>query len=216
MRANDHAAGDAPSRPESHAREDTRARLLAAAARVYAQHGYHGATTRLIALEAGVNEVTLFRIFGSKDALLDEGIHQSSVGEPRTPLASVPADPLGELTAWCGAELARLGRVRELLQQCFADAGGHPRRSRRAGELIEESALELRRYTAQLAELGLIRGGGNQEAAIAMLLSTLLADAVGREELPGIFPAVGEDVPTRYAATFLAALGYANRSDSIG
>jgi hypothetical protein len=34
--------------------------------------------------------------------------------------------------------------------------------------LIEESALELRRYTAQLDGLGLTRGGGAQEVAIAM------------------------------------------------
>ena len=60
--------------------------------------------------------------------------------------------------------VARLGRLRELLLRCFAD-GGHPRR---AGELIEESALELRRYTAQLDGLGLTRGGGAQEVAIAM------------------------------------------------
>ena len=50
--------------------DDARHRILAAAARVYAQHGWRGATTRRIADEAGVNEVTLFRQFGSKDALL--------------------------------------------------------------------------------------------------------------------------------------------------
>ena len=44
-------------------------RILAAAARVYAQYGFRGATTRLIANEAGVNEVTLFRTFGSKAEL---------------------------------------------------------------------------------------------------------------------------------------------------
>src|SRR3954466_8351143 len=48
----------------------TRERLLAAAARVYARVGLNGATTRGIAAEAGVNEVTLFRHFKSKDRLL--------------------------------------------------------------------------------------------------------------------------------------------------
>jgi len=46
-------------------------RILEAAARVYSKHGFRGATTRLIAAEAGVNEVTLFRTFGSKGALLE-------------------------------------------------------------------------------------------------------------------------------------------------
>ena len=51
--------------------DDHRHRILNAAARVYALHGWRGATTRRIADEAGVNEVTIFRQFGSKDALLD-------------------------------------------------------------------------------------------------------------------------------------------------
>ncbi|EEF62947.1 TetR/AcrR family transcriptional regulator [Pedosphaera parvula] len=48
----------------------TQQRLLEAAARVYARDGLDGATTREIAREAGVNEVTLFRLFGSKEKLL--------------------------------------------------------------------------------------------------------------------------------------------------
>ena len=46
--------------------------LLDAAVRVYADSGYHGATTRRIAAAAGVNEITIFRHFGSKDVLLRE------------------------------------------------------------------------------------------------------------------------------------------------
>jgi AcrR family transcriptional regulator len=49
----------------------THQRLLDAAARVFAEHGLAGATTRTIAEAAGVNEVTLFRHFGSKDRLLE-------------------------------------------------------------------------------------------------------------------------------------------------
>lgn len=48
----------------------TRQRLLDAAARVFAREGLTGATTRAIASEAGVNEVTLFRHFQSKDRLI--------------------------------------------------------------------------------------------------------------------------------------------------
>ena len=55
----------------------SRERILEAAARVYAMHGFRGATTRLIANEAGVNEVTLFRSFGSKGALLEAVLEQN-------------------------------------------------------------------------------------------------------------------------------------------
>ena len=60
---------------------NVRDQLLAAAARVYAEAGYRGATTRRIALAAGVNEITLFRHFGSKDALLREAIARCGPAE---------------------------------------------------------------------------------------------------------------------------------------
>ncbi len=49
---------------------DTRNRILQAAGRVFARDGLQGATTRTIAQEAGVNEVTLFRQFQNKEGLL--------------------------------------------------------------------------------------------------------------------------------------------------
>jgi AcrR family transcriptional regulator len=50
--------------------EDTRQRIIAAAMQLFGQVGYTRASTRLIAETAGVNEVTLFRHFGSKKNLL--------------------------------------------------------------------------------------------------------------------------------------------------
>jgi AcrR family transcriptional regulator len=48
----------------------TRERLLDAAAQTFSRDGIQGATTREIARGAGVNEVTLFRHFKSKEQLL--------------------------------------------------------------------------------------------------------------------------------------------------
>jgi len=50
--------------------EDTRQRILTAAMQLFGQVGYAQATTHAIARAAGVNEVTLFRLFGSKKLLL--------------------------------------------------------------------------------------------------------------------------------------------------
>ena len=47
-------------------------RILDAALKVFASEGYTGATTRRIAEEANVAEVTLFRKFQSKENLLRE------------------------------------------------------------------------------------------------------------------------------------------------
>ena len=53
---------------------DVREALLKAAIKVFAEAGMRGATTRRIAQEAGVNEVTLFRHFKSKDDLIDAAL----------------------------------------------------------------------------------------------------------------------------------------------
>ncbi len=50
--------------------EETRERIMTAARTVIARKGKRGATTREIAEVAGVNEATLFRHFGTKEALM--------------------------------------------------------------------------------------------------------------------------------------------------
>lgn len=54
--------------------QETRSRILKAALKIFSTHGYSGATTRSIAETARVNEVTLFRHFGSKESLFSEVI----------------------------------------------------------------------------------------------------------------------------------------------
>jgi AcrR family transcriptional regulator len=48
----------------------TKKRILAAAELVFSRDGFQGATTREIAREAGVNEVTIFRHFHTREELL--------------------------------------------------------------------------------------------------------------------------------------------------
>ena len=50
--------------------EDTRRRIIQGAIRLFGRIGYKRATTRAIAVESDVNEVTIFRHFGSKKNLL--------------------------------------------------------------------------------------------------------------------------------------------------
>ena len=65
-----------PSSPEL-----TRERILDAAARTFSLEGIQGATTRQIARKAGVNEVTLFRHFKSKEQLLGAVLERGLVSE---------------------------------------------------------------------------------------------------------------------------------------
>jgi AcrR family transcriptional regulator len=59
--------------------ETTRDKILEAALKLFSQKGFLGATTREIAREGGVAEVTLFRHFPSKEALFEEVIRRYSV-----------------------------------------------------------------------------------------------------------------------------------------
>ena len=56
---------------EVSSRPDLRRRILDTASRLFAQNGFRGTTTKEIALAAGVNEVTIFRHFASKQELYD-------------------------------------------------------------------------------------------------------------------------------------------------
>jgi len=59
-----------PDRPRSTSVDQTRQSLLCAAAKVFCRDGFQAATTREIAREANVNEVTLFRHFRTRTDLL--------------------------------------------------------------------------------------------------------------------------------------------------
>jgi len=51
--------------------EDTREIIMGAALKIFAEEGYTGAKTRIIAKESGFSEMTLFRKFKSKENLFD-------------------------------------------------------------------------------------------------------------------------------------------------
>src|ERR1700746_862093 len=69
----------------------TRQRILEAAEKVFSRNGFQGATTREIAREAQVNEVTLFRHFRTRDDLLRETILYRTIA---------PEELLNSKAAW--------------------------------------------------------------------------------------------------------------------
>jgi AcrR family transcriptional regulator len=56
----------------SETHQPTRERILEAALRLFSEKGYLGATTKDIAAESGIAEVTLFRHFETKEKLLED------------------------------------------------------------------------------------------------------------------------------------------------
>jgi AcrR family transcriptional regulator len=74
--------------------DETRRRILCAARELWCAKGTRGTTTREVAERAGVNEATLFRHFGTKQALVEATIeHFGSVDEMNSAIAQITGPP---------------------------------------------------------------------------------------------------------------------------
>lgn len=186
---------------------ENRDRILAAAARVYAELGFRGATTRRIADEAGVNEVTLFRLFGSKSALITEALRLRAHASEGSRLPERPVDPVAELTSWVTGQLHQMRQQRSLILQTMSELHERPEFTDCACEGPEHAHQELRRYVARLVTGGWVAAEREHVAAVAMLLGTLFSDAVGRDLMPEYFPRPLTAAPRAYTRLFLRAIG---------
>jgi AcrR family transcriptional regulator len=190
---------------------DVREQLLQAALRVYAVAGVRGATTRRIAQEAGVNEVTLFRHFGSKDTLLQEALAWESrhvIEGVRLP--ADPTDPHRELLDFCRRQHRVLLESGPLIRTSMAEFGEHPEATRLVCQAPVRLAEELQQYLVRLRAVGLAGGDWQPRAAAAMLMGTLFSDAMGRECMPERYPPEQEAI-AQYVDLFLGAIGAARR-----
>ncbi|MCA0374146.1 MAG: TetR/AcrR family transcriptional regulator [Gemmatimonadetes bacterium] len=192
--------------------DDHRHRILHAAARVYAQHGWRGATTRRIAEEAGVNEVTLFRQFGSKDALLDLMLQEAGRIDAAATLPRDPEDPEAELLRWLSAHHRTLRSIRTLMQQMMSDALERPDAAMCASQGPSVAAAALREYVVQLRRRGLLLqpelvSPTEVGAAVTMLMGALFSDAIHRDLMPDMFAQSVEDSLRAYVRIFLRGLG---------
>jgi AcrR family transcriptional regulator len=185
----------------------TRESLLDVTARLYAEHGWRGTTTRRIAEAAGVNEVTLFRQFGSKERLLLQAIRQASVGEPTATLPEVPKSLAKELTVWAVAHHRSIAAKSGMIRSCLAESEERPALAPKACEGGAIALADGRRYLGAARELGLIGPEASIEGAMLMLVNAIFMDAMIRD----IVPAAHERSPDESVALFvdvvLRALG---------
>jgi AcrR family transcriptional regulator len=186
---------------------DTRTAILNAAVQVFSQHGFRGSTTRRIADAAAVNEVTIFRYFGSKEALLQEAINTPTVVGIFTPLPADPVNPRNELAEWAGGIVKHLQSRRSVIRKCMGEIEERPELTARAAEMPTRATNELCDYFQRLAELGFTKQEFDPTVASAMLIAALFHDAMSREVMPDIFPKPASEAPARYAELVLRAIG---------
>jgi AcrR family transcriptional regulator len=184
-----------------------REQILQAAVQVYAEVGYRGATTRRIAAEAGVNEITLFRHFGSKDALLQEAVRQGGHSATAVTLPDVPGDPAVDLLEWARSHLAELRARRSLIRTCMGEIEERPEAFPCENSAPAQAAQSLCRYLRRLRDTGRTAAMFDEVAASAMLMGALFADAMGRDVMPDMYSNDAEQAVREYVRLFLRAVG---------
>lgn len=188
--------------------------ILDAAMRVFADVGLRAATTRRIAEEAGVNEVTLFRRFGTKEQLLMAAMQRHrALAEPLLP--EEPVDAEAELLAWCRTHAERLHRVRLLIRSSLTEIDAHPQLCAAAHEGPKRVQAELGGYIERLRARGLAEGDVDPHAAATLLTGAVFAEVVARPVMPDADPPDPDALARRYVPLFLRAIG-ARRSPSGG
>jgi AcrR family transcriptional regulator len=186
---------------------DARDAILTATIRLFGEVGSRGATTRRIAQEAGVNEVTLFRLFESKDDLIRAALRWFADHAAAATLPAEPRDPVAELTAWCRDHHRHLYRVRSLIRRSMGEYDEHPEHCERAMKVSVRIARELTDYLAALQRNGLASRGWDPQAAAAMLMGTVFADAMGRDTTPERYPYSMRAAIDKYLTLFFRAVG---------
>ncbi len=195
--------------------QENRSRILEAAARVYALHGYRGATTRRIAEEAGVNEITVFRHFGTKSALLDCVAHECGISENVPPLSSKPSHPEHELTTWVEARMEYMRTMRQLILQAMSEMQERPYMGPCIGHEPVDASNQLRDYVVRLRRGGLLDTGSGTglkplelNAAVSMLMNATFIDAISRPMMPEMFPGPQSKAAGAYVRVFLRSIGF--------
>ncbi|MBE9116248.1 TetR family transcriptional regulator [Lusitaniella coriacea LEGE 07157] len=117
-------------------RKSTRNRLIAAALELFASKGITETTTKAVAERAGVNEVTLFRHFGSKQGLLLAVLEDVAVftrlGKGAIAQAGKADNPTETLRNYANLRLQMLERVPELVRSLIGEAGQYSPENRQA------------------------------------------------------------------------------------
>jgi len=166
---------------------ETRLRILAATRALLAGKGRRGTTTREIAELAGVNEATLFRHFGHKDALIDACVeHYCSTVELEELLASLDGDLERDLQRIGVALMQRMESVRDLILMSLVEeeSGGS------VGDAAWRAPTAIKKIVADyMAKRIAARELQGDPALLArFFMGTIFSYVMGRRRFPDEYP----------------------------
>jgi AcrR family transcriptional regulator len=190
-----------PERRETVPKVISDEQILEATLTMIVAHGYEGATTRRIAAAADINEVTLFRKFGSKDRLVLLAVQQelASFGEARI---AYTGDLQRDLERIVGFYKTLFAQRAAIIPIIISEA---PRRPElRAGlEALGAIAGALTSIIERYQTNGELRGEPPLQALTALLMP-VLAFSIAQNLLSDSAPPLDE---TAYVQLFLQGRG---------
>jgi len=165
----------------------TKQRLLDATLKLISEKGYLGATTREIAQEAGVTELTLFRHFGTKEKLFED-LLKNHTFLPRLKELLPELDGLSyedSLRLIATRFLLSLKERKSMVKIMYSEVTIYPEKIRKLyNKFIEDLTLTLASYFTGLQKRGLLRSVSPEMAAqlfLGVLFSYFRAEEIMRD-----------------------------------
>lgn len=167
--------------------QQTRTRLLKAATEVFARAGVAGATTKEIARVAGVNEVTLFRQFHSKEELLGAVVGQATAlqAEALAHQEEWTQNLTEDLRHYAWLFNSMLEEHEALIRTFIGEAKRHPEAANRIiAEAVQPLREKLVAYLRKAQKRGAVREDIDLKPAVDLFTGMLLAGMLRRNAIP--------------------------------
>lgn len=150
----------------------TRNKILETALKLFSKKGYLGATTKEIAKEAGIAEVTLFRHFPSKEKLFEDVINTYSflpILKGLLPeISNIPYEKA--LTVIAKRFLDTLDLRKDMIQIMHSEVRRYPEKIYKIHHgFIDETIKTLASYFNEMHKSGIVRAFDTESGARAFL-----------------------------------------------
>ncbi|HEV3153487.1 MAG TPA: TetR/AcrR family transcriptional regulator [Candidatus Baltobacteraceae bacterium] len=163
--------------------EETRGRILAATRQLFAKKGRRGTTTREVAELAGVNEATLFRHFGNKDALIEAcAEHYCAAAQLQELLPQLSGKLEDDLRQIGRAIRERMDEVRDMIIMSLSDEENDSTVGLAAWRGPQAVRQLLSEYMARRVEAGEL--AGDPQLLARFFMGMIFAQVIGRKKLP--------------------------------
>lgn len=181
-------------------------KILSAAITLMEKKGYKAATMKDIAESAGFSDMTLFRRFGNKKAILDAAVEKYSytVSMKKIFEKEIIYDIEHDLALIAKTYQKYMKKNQKIVMLAFQERHNHPEIAQKTAENPKQLKENLMRYLNTMVEKGKIQGNNIEAVAMSFLwmnLGFFMAQFVAGDQVSPI----GEDEFIKSSVTLFKA-----------